>query len=30
MKIAYITAQAPWGRGETFIIDEMPAIKEAG
>ncbi len=30
MKIAYITAQAPWGRGETFIIDEMLALKKAG
>lgn len=29
-KIAYITAQAPWGRGETFIIEEMLAVKEAG
>ena len=30
IRIAYITAQAPWGRGETFIIDEMLALKEAG
>jgi len=30
MKVAYITAQAPWGQGETFIIDEMLALKEAG
>ena len=29
MKIAYITAQVPYGRGETFIIDEMLVIKEA-
>jgi glycosyltransferase involved in cell wall biosynthesis len=29
MKIAYITAQAPYGQGETFIIGEMLAIKEA-
>lgn len=29
MKVAYITAQAPYGRGETFIIDEMLALKEA-
>jgi len=29
-RIAYITAQAPWGRGETFIIDEMLALREAG
>jgi len=30
MKVAYITAQAPWGRGETFIMDEMLAVKESG
>jgi len=30
MNIAYITAQIPWGRGETFIIDEMLAVKAAG
>lgn len=30
MKFTYITAQVPWGRGETFIIDEMLAMKEAG
>ena len=30
MKVAYFTAQAPYGRGETFIVDEMLAIKEAG
>ena len=29
-KIVYVTAQAPYGRGETFIIDEMLAIKKAG
>lgn len=28
--IAYITAQAPYGRGETFIIDEMITLKELG
>lgn len=30
MKVCYITAQVPWGRGETFIIDEMLAVKETG
>jgi len=29
IKIAYITAQVPYGQGETFIIDEILAIKEA-
>ena len=29
-KIAYITAQVPWGRGEPFIIEEMLAVKGAG
>ena len=29
-KIAYISAQVPWGRGETFIIEEMLAIKKLG
>ncbi len=28
--IAYITAKVPWGRGETFIINEMLAMKKAG
>jgi len=28
MKLLYITAQAPYGRGETFVIDEMLAAKE--
>jgi len=28
MKILYITAQTPWGRGETFIIEEMLALKK--
>ncbi len=28
MKIAYITAQIPYGQAETFIIHEMLAIKE--
>ena len=30
MKIAYITAQAPWGKGETFIMDEMLELKRRG
>lgn len=30
MRLAYITAQVPWGRGETFIIDEMLAVRELG
>jgi len=30
MNVAYITAQVPWGRGESFVIDEMRAVKEAG
>jgi len=30
MKLAYITAQVPYGQGEAFVIDEMLAIKEAG
>jgi len=30
MKIFYITAQIPWGKGKTFIIDEILAVKEAG
>ena len=30
MKIAYITAQTPWGRGETFILEEMLEVKRQG
>jgi len=30
MKVAYITAQAPYGRGETFIIEEMLELKKTG
>ncbi len=30
MKIAYITAHAPFGRGETFILEEMLAVAELG
>ena len=30
MKIAYITAQTPFGCGETFILEEIIAIKELG
>ena len=26
-KIAYITAQTPWGKGETFIMEEMLALQ---
>ena len=29
MKIAYITCQTPFGKGEYFIIDEMLVIKQA-
>lgn len=28
MKLAYITAQAPWGEAETFIISEMLSVKK--
>lgn len=28
MKLAYITAQAPFGRGETFVVEEMRAMAE--
>ncbi len=28
MRILYITAQAPYGKGETFINEEMLAIKD--
>ncbi len=27
MKIAYITAQIPWGRAETFILEELLEVK---
>jgi colanic acid/amylovoran biosynthesis glycosyltransferase len=30
MRIAYITCYAPWGRQETFIIEEMLAAPELG
>ena len=30
MKILYITAQTPWGKGETFILEEMLEIKRQG
>jgi len=30
MKIAYITAQVPWGRGETFILEELLEMKRRG
>jgi len=30
MKIIYITAQTPWGRGETFILEEMLEVKRQG
>jgi len=30
MKIAYITAHTPFGRGETFVLEEMLAIAELG
>ncbi len=30
MKIVYITAQTPWGRGETFILEEMLEVKNQG
>jgi len=30
MKIAYITAQTPFGSSETFILEEIIAIKELG
>lgn len=29
-KIIYITAQAPWGSGETFIIEEILALLDTG
>lgn len=30
MKIAYITAQAPWGKGETFVLEEMLDLQYRG
>lgn len=30
MKILYITAQTPWGKGETFILEEMLNMKYQG
>jgi len=30
MKIAYITAKAPYGKGEAFIIEEMLMVSELG
>lgn len=30
MRIAYITAHAPFGRGETFVVEEMLAVNEQG
>lgn len=30
MKLLYITAQTPWGRGETFILEEMLEVKKQG
>ena len=30
MKIAYITAQTPYGKGEAFILEEMLAMFELG
>lgn len=30
MKIAYITAQAPYGKGETFIMDEIMYLRKQG
>ena len=30
MKIAYITAHAPFGKGETFVLEEMLAVVEHG
>jgi len=30
MKVLYITAKTPWGRGEAFIIEEMLSLKKAG
>jgi glycosyltransferase involved in cell wall biosynthesis len=30
MKILFITAQTPWGKGETFILEEMLELKRQG
>lgn len=30
MKIAYVTAHAPFGRGETFVLEEMLTVVELG
>lgn len=30
MKVIYITAHTPYGKGETFIMDEMLALKQSG
>lgn len=30
MKIAYLTAHTPFGRGESFVLEEMLALVEAG
>lgn len=30
MRIIYITASAPWGKGETFILEEMLEVKNQG
>ena len=30
MKIAFITAQIPWGRAETFILEELLEAKRQG
>lgn len=30
MKVLYITAQIPWGKGETFILEEMIEVKRQG
>ena len=30
MKLFFITAQTPWGRGETFILEEMLEVKRQG
>lgn len=30
MKIAYITAHSPYGRGETFVLEEMLMVAELG
>jgi len=30
MKIVYITAESPWGKGETFIMEEMLYLQQLG